>query len=146
MIKLNEILQAYKALLDADSTMDSLLDVIPGDSRVRIGTKRENLMNPSINIRMDETSNNGLNMFQTSIYFDIFVNAGVDSIDEEKLSQIADRIQTLINGMKPDTTTHRIKQCLFVQEVGTVPDFKEYSGIEEGFKSVVFEVWFTPKT
>jgi hypothetical protein len=99
MIRHDRILKGIKALLDADTTLETLLGSMSGDSKVITGLSRKDIVYPWISLAI-LTHDVEIATKYEQITFVVIIHTAKESSGEydlEVLSAIAERVDTLID-------------------------------------------------
>lgn len=93
MIRHDKMLNAVKVILDADSTLKSLLKTQGNDSKIIVGISRETIAEPWLSVAI---STHNVNKGYDLIIFSVIVHTRKiepGQYDQETLSDIADQVQ-----------------------------------------------------
>lgn len=127
MVKIGAILNAVKSVLDADSTLDTLLGVTDGISKVILGIEMPGDACPPV-INITEMSENTLNpdYNTTSIVLGFIVRVPTkeyDRIDYDTIDSIGQRLDALLNRQALSLSSGYIKDVSPESSLPATPDF-----------------------
>jgi len=137
------VLSAVKTILDADSTLDTLLNVKGGSSKVILGIERPDICAmPTIHLSF-LTRNIDPNTKMNNILYRVawFANAYPDKTEDiETLANIGERIYDLLDDVLPSVSGHRIQVNVAESGESSAVDMKEPEGRPNHFQSLTFRI------
>lgn len=138
-----DVLNAIKAVLDADSTLDGFLAVVGDQSKVVLGAERPKYSNlPVVHLFvLTRNIDTEIKQNQLSLRVMWFVSAMPDgSEDIEKLSDIGERIYDLLDDTLFTLTNYQV--TVFAAESGesSALDLQRPEGYDNHFQSLTFNL------
>lgn len=138
-----DVLNAIKAVLDADTTLDTLLAVVADQSKVVLGAERPKLSNlPVIHLFfLTRNIDTEVKQNQAALRVMWFVNVKPSGEEDiEKLSDIGERIYDLLDDNLFTLTNYQI--TVFAAESGesSALDLQRPEGHDNHFQSLTFNL------
>jgi hypothetical protein len=136
------VLSAIKAVLDADSTLDTLLKVAPNRSKVILGVERPRESNlPTIHLSVltrninTETKLNRL-LIRVAWFVNALPTSGAE--DVESLANIGERIYDLLDDTTLTVSGYRVHFFTAESGEGVGKDVIQPEGLDNHFDSLIF--------
>jgi len=137
------VLSALKTILDADSTLDTLLNVKGGSSKVIIGMERPDICAmPTVHLSF-LTRNIDPETKMNNVLYRVtwFVSAYPDKKEDiDTLTNIGERIYDLLDDVLPTVSGHGVQVNVAESGESSAVDIKEPEGRPNHFQSLTFRM------